>query len=147
MTKKEIVHHIKLLEKLERIKNRRKTGSQIAKELNVSNQTVSNCLRKGISKIIDEIKKNNPGKTNFEVIEILLEILDIKEENEIKKIMKMLPNKMKTKSLKSYLCINCFHCKIKNDKVYCSNGYFKNRSMKEVKTFVPFNLNCLEYSE
>jgi hypothetical protein len=40
------------------------------------------------------------------------------------------------------LCIDCFQCKIKNNKVFCKYKYFTDMNYRDVSLFTPFDFDC-----
>ena len=44
-----------------------------------------------------------------------------------------------------FLCVDCYNCKIKNSKVYCKEGYFKELNIKDISLFTPFEFDCCEF--
>ena len=40
------------------------------------------------------------------------------------------------------LCINCFHCKVKNGKIFCKYGNFKDLTYEETTLLTPFDYEC-----
>ena len=50
--------------------------------------------------------------------------------------------------MKKYrLCRKCYNCKKKDEKVYCKEGYFKDKSEKDIKTLIPEDFECVDYNE
>lgn len=51
-------------------------------------------------------------------------------------------------NIKLILCINCINCKKKkNGKISCLIGYFDEDDIKNVKTYTPFDFECIDYEE
>lgn len=46
---------------------------------------------------------------------------------------------------KFLLCVNCINCKKTGNKVFCKEGYFKNKNEKDIKTFTPYDFNCIKF--
>lgn len=46
------------------------------------------------------------------------------------------------------LCIKCLYCKCcKDGKVKCSEGYFSDYLLKDVRLFTPCEFDCYNYEE
>jgi len=43
------------------------------------------------------------------------------------------------------MCINCYNCKIKNEEVYCKEGYFKKINIKKILLYTPFDFDCYKW--
>lgn len=48
---------------------------------------------------------------------------------------------------KTYLCINCFNCKTKNNKIYCKYNNFKDLQYKDVCLLSPLDYDCWQFEE
>ena len=44
------------------------------------------------------------------------------------------------------LCIECYHCKIKRDDIYCKFGAWKEK-LPKIITYVPQDFDCPEFEE
>lgn len=47
--------------------------------------------------------------------------------------------------METRLCIDCLYCKIKNDKVYCKLGFFKDKKVEEIQLNSPIDFDCAEF--
>lgn len=45
------------------------------------------------------------------------------------------------------LCINCFHCKTKNNTIYCKIGVWKEDSNERSILHTPYDFNCNEWED
>lgn len=67
------------------------TGAEIARELNISRQAVSQALKRGLGKIFDELKKQNKDMDAFEVAIGIANGLDVVDEKEYEKFFRLFP--------------------------------------------------------
>jgi len=67
------------------------TGSQIAKEVGITRQAVSNTLKRAMDKVFAEVKKLEKGMDNFEVAVMMSQIFGVEQdsEEELKKFFKL----------------------------------------------------------
>jgi len=67
------------------------TGAQIAKEIGITRQAVSNTLKRAMDKVFAEVKKLEKGMNNFEVAVMMSQIFGIDQdsEEELKKFFKL----------------------------------------------------------
>lgn len=71
-----------------------KTGAEIAKELGITRQAVSNTLKRAMAKVYAETRKLEKGWTPFEVAAAMSIIFNV-EEIEIAKFFKLFPPKIR----------------------------------------------------
>jgi len=73
------------------------TGAQIAKELNITRQAVSNTLKRSLDKAFVEAKKIDSTWDNFTVAVVLSQIFGVNQdsEEELKKFFKLFPPKVR----------------------------------------------------
>jgi multimeric flavodoxin WrbA len=45
------------------------------------------------------------------------------------------------------LCIDCFHCKKKKNKIYCKFGVWKETDTGKSILHMPYDFNCPEWTE
>jgi predicted transcriptional regulator len=67
------------------------TGAEIAKELKITRQAVSQTLKRGLGKIFTELKKQNKDADAFEVAVGMAHGLDISDEKEYEKFFRLFP--------------------------------------------------------
>lgn len=67
------------------------TGAQIAKELGITRQAISNTLKRAMDKVFAETKKLEKGMNNFEVAVMMSQIFGVDQdsEEELKKFFKL----------------------------------------------------------
>lgn len=75
------------------------SGEEIAAELGISRQAVSNTLKRGMEKLFIETKKRNRFSNDFEIAIMVLETLDVLEEDvdSIRKDFNLFPPKIKNR--------------------------------------------------
>lgn len=81
----------------------RMNGEEIANELKISRQAVSNSLKRGMEKLFIETKKRNRLSNDFEVAMMVLEYLGVLDGdvNSIRKDFNLFPPKIKERIKKS----------------------------------------------
>ena len=67
------------------------TGAEIAKEIGITRQAVSNTLKRAMDKVFIEVKKLEKGMNNFEVAVMMSQIFGVDQdsEEELKKFFKL----------------------------------------------------------
>lgn len=76
--------------------NKPMSGAEIAKELGVTRQAVSNTLKRTLDKLHKAVKKDHPEFDNFDAAVSIMEFLDV-EESETAKFFKLFPPKTRSK--------------------------------------------------
>jgi hypothetical protein len=66
------------------------TGREIAKELGVTPQYVSNTLKSGLRKFYNAVKSEDSSLSPFKIAIILMEMLNV-EDTDVKQFFRMLP--------------------------------------------------------
>lgn len=72
------------------------TGAEIAKELGVTRQAVSNTLKRTLGKLISAVRKDHPEWDYFDSAVSIMTFLDV-EENDMSKFFKLFPPKVRDK--------------------------------------------------
>lgn len=44
-------------------------------------------------------------------------------------------------------CYNCYNCKKKEGKIYCSEGKFKNVDEDSIRFYTPYDFECEKWTE
>jgi len=73
------------------------TGAQIARELGITRQAVSNNLKRAISKVYAEVKKTESGWGPFEAAVAMSQMFGVEQDSpeELKKFFKLFPPKIR----------------------------------------------------
>jgi predicted DNA-binding protein YlxM (UPF0122 family) len=73
------------------------TGAQIARELGITRQAVSNNLKRAISKVYAEVKKTESGWGPFESAVAMSQMFGVEQDSpeELKKFFKLFPPKIR----------------------------------------------------
>jgi predicted DNA-binding protein YlxM (UPF0122 family) len=71
-----------------------KTGAEIAKELGISRQAVSQALKRSMEKMYKNVRKMDPSWGPFETAVVMSQILKV-EEPDLSKFIKLLPPKIR----------------------------------------------------
>jgi DNA-binding transcriptional regulator LsrR (DeoR family) len=81
----------------------KKTGEEIAQELGISRQAVSNTLKRGMEKLFLEFKRKNRLNDDFEVAVLVLDYLDVLDGDvsSVKKDFNLFPPKIKDRIKKA----------------------------------------------
>jgi predicted DNA-binding protein YlxM (UPF0122 family) len=66
-------------------------AGEIADNLNITKNAISQILRRSIKKVYNTIRKNDKYITTFDIIRLMVDMFNIKEENEYRAFYKMLP--------------------------------------------------------
>lgn len=73
------------------------TGAQIARELGITRQAVSNNLKRAMSKVYAEVKKTEKGWGPFETAVAMSQMFGVEQDSpeELKKFFKLFPPKLR----------------------------------------------------
>jgi DNA-binding transcriptional regulator GbsR (MarR family) len=73
------------------------TGAEIARELNISRQAVSNNLKRAMTKVYTEVKKGEPSWGAFETAVAMSQMFGVEQDSpeELKKFFKLFPPKIR----------------------------------------------------
>lgn len=72
------------------------SGSEIAKELGITRQAVSNTLKRTLGKLISAVKKDHPEWDYFDSAVSIMTFLDV-EEDDMSKFFRLFPPKSREK--------------------------------------------------
>ena len=71
-------------------------GSEIAEELGITRQDVSQLLKRALIKVYDNVRRLEPSLKPFETCVLMLEILNVDQTTEeLKKFFRLLPHDLK----------------------------------------------------
>lgn len=76
-----------------------KNGAEIAKEIGISRQAVSQTITKALRKVYVETRKQDENKSPFEIVLNMMKILEI-EESDLHNFIQLLPDSL-LRSVKS----------------------------------------------
>jgi len=73
------------------------TGAEIARELNITRQAVSNNLKRAMTKVYDEIKRSEKSWGPFETATAMSQMFGVEQDSaeELKKFFKLFPPKIR----------------------------------------------------
>jgi len=73
------------------------TGAEIARELKITTQAVSNTLKRAMAKVYDEVKKTDPEWGPFDRAVVMSQVFNVAQDSseELKKFFKLFPPKIR----------------------------------------------------
>ena len=80
------------------------SGAEIARELHITRQDVSQILKRGLGKVFWSVKAQNPDQSDFDnLVEIALMLEVEQSDEELSKLYRLFPEDIKALILKSAL--------------------------------------------
>ena len=74
--------------------SRAMTGSEIARELNISRQAVSQSLKRGLTKMYITLRENGITESPTETMVCLQSFFDVKQEDDVQQFIELFPQKI-----------------------------------------------------
>ena len=69
-------------------------STEVAKQLNISEGSISQSLRRSINKIYYDIRKNNRELSSLQIMCIMADLFNIKSQKEYKRFYKLFPKRI-----------------------------------------------------
>jgi len=85
-----------------------KNGTEIAKEIGISRQAISQIITKSLKKVYIETRKLDKNKSPFDVVLNMMQILNV-EDSDLHNFIQLLPDTLlrsiQTDAIKKYPCL------------------------------------------
>lgn len=132
------------------------TGSEIARELGVSRQAVSQILKKAIDKVYKGLMNENITESPLQTVMFMRDWFGVEAKEDIKQFIDLLPREVykevkldmqKMLGMKHGVCRKCVHFVQDGGTVYCEHDKFPDVMYNKTKLYYSTDFDCENFDD